>query len=141
MNTPKPIGILGGTFDPVHFGHLRTALELKQILDLQEIKFLPCHTPVHKELPSAHPHHRIAMLQLAIANESGFALDDRELRRATPSYMIETLTSLRQELNDTPLILIMGSDAFTNLPTWKNWQQLLDMAHIAVAIRAGKKWR
>jgi nicotinate-nucleotide adenylyltransferase len=138
MNT-KPIGILGGTFDPVHHGHLRTALELKQILDLQSIRFLPCNIPVHKEKTHASAEHRIKMLHLAIADEPTFVVDDREIQRQSPSYMIESLTSLRQEFPDTPLVLILGSDVFTHLPDWKNWRQLIELAHIAIAVRAGKK--
>lgn len=135
----KPIAILGGTFDPVHHGHLRTALELKQILDLHQVRFLPCQQPVHKENSLASPAHRLQMLHIAIANEPSFVIDDRELQRDTPSYMVDTLTSLRKDFPDTPLVLIMGSDAFVNLASWKNWRQLIELAHIVVAIRAGKK--
>ena len=134
----KPIGILGGTFDPVHYGHLRTALELFQILNLAEIRFMPCQIPVHKDEVHADPKHRLAMLELALAGTPEFKVDHRELQRSTPSYMIETLISLRKEYPDTPLALIMGSDAFINLATWNSWQELTDYAHIVVAIRAGK---
>jgi nicotinate-nucleotide adenylyltransferase len=135
----KPIGILGGTFDPVHHGHLRTALELQQILDLQQVRFIPCQQPVHKDNSIADASHRLQMLTIATANEPSFVVDDREIQRASPSYMVETLASLRKEFPDTPLVLILGSDAFVNLASWHNWQQLIELAHIAVAIRAGKK--
>lgn len=135
----KPIGIMGGTFDPIHYGHLRTAVELLQILDLAEIRFIPCQIPVHKDEVHAAPKQRLAMLELALTDTVGLKIDDRELQRPTPSYMIETLASLRQEYPDTPLALIMGSDAFINLATWKSWRELTDYAHIVVAIRAGKK--
>ncbi len=138
MNT-KPIGILGGTFDPVHHGHLRTALELKQILDLQSVRFLPCKMPVHKEEAHANAEHRLNMLQLAIADEPDFVIDDREIQRHSASYMVESLTSLRDELPDTPLALILGSDVFADLPSWKNWRQSIELAHIVIAVRAGQK--
>ncbi|NNM59153.1 MAG: nicotinate-nucleotide adenylyltransferase [Legionellales bacterium] len=135
----KPIGIIGGTFDPIHFGHLRTAMELLQIFDLEKIHFVPCHSPVHKGDPLASAAHRLAMLHLAVANEPRLVPDDREIARDTPSYMIDTLQSFRKAHPDRPLALIVGSDAFINLATWKNWRHLIELAHIIVAIRAGQK--
>lgn len=134
---PRAIGLLGGTFDPVHYGHLRTALELAQIFDLQTIKFIPCKQPVHKETPQAKPAERLAMLQLATQDTPLLEIDDREINRHTPSYMVDTVESLRKEMPDTPLCLILGSDAFTQLPTWHRWKTILDIAHIIVVLRPG----
>lgn len=139
MSNKKPLGIMGGTFDPVHFGHLRTAIELLQILDLQEVRFVPCQSPVHKDNALAKPHHRLAMLQIAIGNTPGLVVDDREITRESASYMVDTLHSLRKDYPDTPLVLIVGSDAFINFATWKNWRNIIDLAHIVVPIRAGQK--
>lgn len=133
----KPIGIFGGTFDPIHYGHLRTAIELQQILDLSEIRFVPCQTPVHKETVFASAEHRLNMLKLALQSTPDFVVDPREVYRDTPSYMIETLQSLKQEFPDTPLLLIMGSDAFSQLPTWHEWQSLIDYCHLLVVLRPG----
>ena len=136
----KPLAIMGGTFDPIHFGHLRTALELYQILDLESIQFLPCHQPVHKEKTRVLPLHRLAMLTLAIQDIPCFQVDDREIRaHDRPSYMIDTLISLRKSYPDQPLALILGSDAFMQVTSWKKWQHLTDYAHLIVPIRAAKK--
>lgn len=140
MEQPKlipAIGIMGGTFDPIHFGHLRTALELKQILNLDEIRLIPCKDPVHKERVHSLANDRLFMLQLAVANTPGLCVDDREINRQTPSYMVNTLQAIRNELPETPLCLIMGSDSFCNLPTWYRWQHILDLAHIIVVMRPG----
>src|SRR5579872_5401499 len=107
----QAIGILGGTFDPIHFGHLRTALELYQALDLAEVRLIPCFQPVHRKLPTASPADRLAMVQTAIVNESALKVDDQEIQRQGPSYAIDTLENLRKELAHTPLCLIMGIDA------------------------------
>ncbi len=131
------IGILGGTFDPVHAGHLRIALELLQELPLEEVRFIPCHRPPHRSGPAASPRHRVNMLRLAIADQPGFVVDERELDRAGPSYMVDTLDSLRQAFGDKALCLILGMDAFVSLDTWHRWQQLIDLSHIVLACRPG----
>lgn len=133
----KSIGILGGTFDPIHHGHLRCALEMYQILGLQEVRFLPCNKPVHKNDTLSNAVHRLNMLRLAIANVDGLSIDDREIIRETPSYMIETLQSLRREFPETGLCLILGTDAFMQLHTWQSYEKILDLAHIVVALRPG----
>ena len=135
MNNSKAIGIFGGTFDPIHFGHLRTALELYEQLPVQEIRFLPCQQPVHKPASYASSEQRVAMLELAIANQPGFTIDKRELERPTPSYMHETLSSIRQEVGNTPLCLICSLDAFANFTTWYRWQAIFELAHVVVANR------
>src|SRR5579863_9961292 len=101
----KPIGIFGGTFDPIHFGHLRTALELFQALDLQEVKLIPCYQPVHRKMPVASPEHRYAMVKLAIESEPALSADESEIRRKGPSYTIDTLLALREQHPHTPFCL------------------------------------
>lgn len=137
MKAVKPIGLLGGTFDPIHYGHLRLALDFLQILDLQEVRFIPCKSPVLKEATQATPEQRLALLRLAITPVAQFSIDDREIQRDTPSYMIDTVKSLRQDFPNTPLCLLLGSDAFLRLNEWKEWQKLLDYVHIVVGLRAG----
>jgi nicotinate-nucleotide adenylyltransferase len=133
----KPIGIFGGTFDPVHYGHLRTAFELLQALDLEEVRFIPCGDPPHRGVTFAPAARRLDMVRLATREEPGFLVDDRELRREGPSYSIDTLASLREEFPGRSLCLITGMDAFLGLPTWHRWDEILDFAHIVVAHRPG----
>ena len=132
------IGLLGGTFDPIHFGHLRPALEAYQSLGLQELRFIPCGEPPHREQPQATSQQRLIMARAAIAGQPGFMVDDRELRRDGPSYMADTLHSLREELGgQVPLCLILGLDAFLGLESWYRWESLFDYAHLAVTHRPG----
>jgi nicotinate-nucleotide adenylyltransferase len=135
----KPIGIFGGTFDPIHHGHLRPALELLEILDLAEIRIVPCADPPHRGRPMAPAPFRLELARLAVHDQPGLVVDDRELRRPGPSYTLETLQSFRKEFPDRPLCLILGSDAFLGLPGWKHWDQLLGLAHLVVAHRPGWK--
>jgi nicotinate-nucleotide adenylyltransferase len=137
-NPSRPIGVLGGTFDPIHYGHLRPALELLETLDLAEVRFIPCRIPAHRGTPQVTAEQRLALVRLAIAGQPGFVADDRELRREGTSYMIDTLASLRDELGqETPLCLIIGADAFRELSTWSRWQELGKVAHIVVMQRPG----
>lgn len=129
------IGILGGTFNPIHFGHLRMAQELIDILGLSQIRFIPSATPPHKTLPSATAIQRAEMVRLAIADNPKFILDDRELHRAGKSYTIDTLISLHHDYPDARLCLIMGDDAFSNIDTWQRWQALRDYCHIILVNR------
>lgn len=132
------IGILGGTFDPVHFGHLRSAMDMQQMLGLDEVRLLPCRVPPHRDAPFATPEQRLAMLRLAIHGERSLAIDERELRREGPSYMIDTLLSFRAEVGeDHPLVLMIGMDAFQQLDRWHRWREVADLCHLAVAIRPG----
>ncbi len=131
----RAIGILGGTFDPIHFGHLRTALELYQSLDLTEVRLIPCFQPVHRKLPVASPEHRLAMVKHAIESETALKVDDLEIKRKGPSYTIDTLTAFRKKLPQTPLCLIMGIDALLNFPSWHRWEDILQLAHLVVAHR------
>lgn len=134
----QPIGIFGGTFDPIHFGHLRPMLELKERLGLERVHLIPCNIPPHRGEPHASAEQRCAMLQLAIDDEAGLQLDRRELLRPGPSYMVDTLKSLREEYGgQRPLCLIIGGDAFLGLPSWYHWQELVQLAHIVVTHRPG----
>ena len=135
----RPVGIFGGTFDPIHYGHLRTAFELLQALDFETVRFVPCGDPPHRGVTFAPAELRLKMVQLATRGEPGFIVDDRELRRDGPSYSIDTLQSFRAEFPDRSLCLITGMDAFLGLPTWHRWDEILDYAHIIVAHRPGWK--
>lgn len=132
---PQPIGLLGGTFDPIHFGHLRTALELHQALELAEVRLIPCYLPVHRKTPVASAEHRLAMVRSAIEDEPTLTVDDCEIQRKGPSYTIDTLEKLHQRLPDTPLCLIMGIDALLGFPSWHRWEDILKLAHLIVAHR------
>lgn len=129
------LGIFGGTFDPVHNGHLRLAIEVREALSLQEVRMIPLRHPPHRRTPAASSPQRLTMLKAAIHNEPFLRLDRRELMRKGPSYTVDTLTSLRSELGATPLFLILGMDAFQSLPAWHRWEAVLDLAHIVVAAR------
>ena len=129
------IGIYGGTFNPVHYGHLRTGLEVLELFELQQLRWIPCRLPAHRQQPDVSPEHRLTMLQLACADTPGFDVDRRELDRDGPSYMVDTLRSLRNEYPQTGLILFIGTDAFTGLSRWHEWQQLFEYAHIVVMTR------
>ncbi len=133
----RPIGILGGTFDPIHHGHLRSALELLEGLELAQVRFIPCHQPPHRASPVASPSQRLAMLRQAVVGQPGFVIDLRELERDGPSYTVDTLTGLRTELGTTPLCLILGMDAFAGLHRWHRWQEILSLAHLLIMHRPG----
>jgi nicotinate-nucleotide adenylyltransferase len=135
----SPIGIFGGTFDPIHYGHLRTAFELLQALRLSEVRFMPAGSPPHREAPFAPADLRLRMVQAAAEGQHGFIVDDREIRREGPSYSVYTLAALRSEFPDRSLCLIVGMDAFLGLPKWYQWREILELAHVVVAHRPG--WR
>ena len=129
------IGILGGTFDPIHYGHLRTALDVQQCLSLKEVRFIPCGEPAHRNSPVAEPLQRLAMVRAAIAGQEKFTVDDREIRRGGRSYMVDTLASLKQDFKNETLCLIVGSDAFNSLEQWHQWQQIFELANIVIMRR------
>jgi len=135
----QPIGLFGGTFDPIHFGHLRTGFELLQALRLAEVRFIPAGNPPHREEPLADAALRLAMVSAATEGQAGFTVDDREVRREGPSYTVLTLTELRAEYPERSLCLIVGMDAFLGLPKWHQWREILQLAHVVVAHRPG--WR
>ena len=130
------IGLLGGTFNPIHFGHLRMAQELADALSFSEVRFIPAANPPHKPAPKVTAEHRAAMVRLAIADNPVFTFDDRELHRTGASYTLDTLHSLRDELGDqASLVLLMGSDAFTKFNTWHRWAEIIQLCHIALVQR------
>lgn len=131
------IGILGGSFDPIHYGHLRLALEVQQGLGLQAVRLIPSGVPPHRPAPMASAEQRSDMIAAAIAGAPELTLDERELHRAGPSYTVDTLHALRGELGATPLCLIVGMDAFLSLQTWRRWREIIALAHIVVAHRPG----
>lgn len=137
-DSARGIGVFGGTFDPVHLAHLRMALEMREQLQLEQVRLVPSHRPPHRSPPLASAQHRLAMLQLAVMDCEGLVVDDRELRRDTPSYMVDTLQSLRDEVGAARVIVLgMGADAFADLASWYRWQQLFELASIAVFGRPG----
>ena len=132
----KSIGILGGSFDPIHFGHLRLAQEAQDFLNLSEVRFVPAGRPPHRGPAKVSDVHRCAMLDVATENNPSFRVDSRELGQTDPTYTIDTLHSLRNELGrEIPLILFIGADQFLLMHTWKRWQELADVAHLLVAMR------
>lgn len=133
----RPYGVFGGMFDPIHYGHLRTALELQEMLGLETVAFVPAGDPPHRATPLADAATRLAMVQAAIEGNSGFTADDRELRRAGPSYTVLTLEELRAERPRQSLVLIMGLDAFAGIGSWHRAEELVGLAHIVVAVRPG----
>jgi nicotinate-nucleotide adenylyltransferase len=133
----QPIGIFGGTFDPVHIGHLRTAHELLTSLELAEVRFIPSRLPPHRPPTVAPEALRLRMLEAALDGLPGFRVDDRELRRPGLSYMVDTLSSLRAEVGPQPLCLLLGLDAFLGVPAWHRWRELPELAHIVVVRRPG----
>jgi nicotinate-nucleotide adenylyltransferase len=134
----KLIGINGGTFDPVHYGHLRPALEVMQHLGLEQVRFVPCFRPVHKGEPNVSAQQRSEMIRLAINKQPKFALDTIEMDKGGPSYMVDTLRILKQDFADSALILMMGTDAFAKFDSWHKWQDILDLANILVMHRPGE---
>lgn len=132
------MGILGGTFDPVHLAHLRLAVEIREDLRLDEVRLIPNAIPPHRARPETDTSRRLAWLRASIAGERGLVLDDRECRRSGPSYTVDTLVSLREEMPDIPLCLIMGMDSFSGLSKWHRWEILLEQAHIVVVPRPGQ---
>ncbi len=134
-STPRPLALLGGTFDPVHLGHLRVAWEAAEALDV-EVRLLPARAPPHRPQPIASAEARVALLRAALAGQDRLGLDLRELARPGPSYSVDTLTELRAEQGtQRPLLLLLGQDAFAGLPTWRRWMQLFQLAHIVVLTR------
>lgn len=134
------IGIIGGTFDPIHFGHLRPALEIMEQFSLEELRFIPSASPPHRWQPDASAEHRIKMTKLAIEAIEGFTLDDREYHREGASYTVDTLKSIRNEIgNEVPLCMIIGLDALQSFTQWHDWQRILTLTHLVVSPRPGYK--
>ena len=138
MSINPTIGLFGGTFDPVHFGHLRMALESKWSLGLDEMRLMPCHIPPHRQRTKISSRQRVKLLELALTNCSEIQLEYFEMSRSAPSYTVDTLNHLRQQgLKTNSITLIMGMDVFTQLTQWHQWERLRELAHIAVVTRPG----
>jgi nicotinate-nucleotide adenylyltransferase len=132
---PRVKGIFGGTFDPVHYGHLRAASEATEFLGLTDLRLIPAGTPPHRPPAFAAAGHRLNMLQLALAGHQDLWADDREVRRQDVSYMVDTLGEIRLEEGDVPLLLLVGQDAVNSLDSWHRWRQLFKLAHIVILHR------
>jgi len=133
-----PVALFGGTFNPVHLGHLRIATELAKLLQVQSMRMLPCAFPPHRDKPAVSAEQRLAMLQLAIGEQSTLKADNLELQRTAPSYSIDTVQLVRREIGaQAPLFLCLGMDSLATLDSWQHWHKLLDHCHIVVASRPG----
>lgn len=133
--------VFGGTFDPVHAGHVGLSRSLLQSFGDAELSLVPCKIPVHRGMPSAPAGHRYEMLMIAVRDEPGLRVDDCELRREGESYTIDTLTAYREDLGaDASLVFVMGMDSWLTLPTWRDWQSFCDVAHLLVLPRSGQQW-
>jgi len=132
------IGLQGGTFDPIHFGHLRPALEVQMALNLEAVHFIPCAQPVHRDQPVANSTQRCDMIELAIASQPKFKLDSIELELGGASYTVNTLEALKERHPDKGLVLMMGTDAFAKFNTWHQWQRIMQLANLAIMHRPGE---
>jgi nicotinate-nucleotide adenylyltransferase len=137
MGARSPVTLLGGTFDPVHYGHLRLADEVRVALQLPDVRLVPAGDPPHRAGPVASAADRVAMLDLAVQAFPGLRVDAREIARPGKSYTVLTLEELRAEDARRPIILLLGADAFRGLPTWHRWRDILTLAHIVVVARPG----
>jgi nicotinate-nucleotide adenylyltransferase len=134
----RPLGLLGGTFDPIHFAHLRLAEVASAQFELERVIFIPAGRPWHRWPPHACAEDRLAMVRLAVANRPGFVVDDSEVRAGAPGYTVTTLEKARQTYGvSRPLVLLLGADAFLALAGWHRWRDVFGLAHIAVAARPG----
>jgi nicotinate-nucleotide adenylyltransferase len=132
------LAIFGGTFDPIHLGHLCVAWEAAELLDA-DVLMMPSGLPPHRPAPMASPAQRLAMLEVALRDQSRLILDARESTRSGPSYTVDTLVELRAEYGDRPLVLLLGADAFAGLPGWHGWRQVFELAHVGVLSRPGEQ--
>lgn len=131
------IGVYGGTFDPIHLGHINFASNIQSVISLKKIHFIPCGIPAHREAAAANNEQRLMLLEAALGNEPQYVIDDREIRRGGVSYMIDTLQSLKQDYPDEGLSLLLGSDAFLEFEHWRDWQGILNIANLIIAERPG----
>jgi nicotinate-nucleotide adenylyltransferase len=132
------IGIFGGTFDPIHYGHLRVAEEIAEMVSLKEMRFVPAGIPRLRRAPIASHQHRAAMVRVAIRGNSRFILDEREIRRRSVSYSVESLREFKQELGECVILcFITGADAFMKLAEWHSWRELFGLCHFIIAARPG----
>jgi len=138
LQIKRLIGINGGTFDPIHFGHLRPALEVLNAFNLSEMRFIPAYQPVHRHAPCASAKQRCEMVALAIQNQPKFVLDTIEIDREGPSFMVDTLAAIKAQEPDAGLVLMMGADAFAKFDQWHNWRGILELANVVVTHRPGE---
>ncbi len=131
------IGIFGGTFDPIHYGHIKPAMSVKQALNLKQIRFIPNRIPPHREQPWLNADQRLSLLKTALRNYPDAIIDERELNRDGPSFTVDTLKSLRSDFPDEGLCLIIGMDAFLGISRWHQWKLLFDLCHLVVTTRPG----
>ena len=134
------LGIFGGTFDPVHFGHLKPARDVMNELGLDEVRFIPNSNPPHREPPWLSVEQRKRLLSLALQDQQGFVMDERELNRDGKSYMVDTLRSLKRDFPQEHLCLILGVDAMVGFKQWHCWQEILDLSHVVITQRPGYQW-
>lgn len=133
---------MGGTFDPIHNGHLRTALEIQQWLSIPQVSLIPSKQPVHRDAPGCTSEQRLAMVTAAVADEPALNVDPREVNSDQPSYSLLTLQGLREALGPSrPLCMVMGMDAYLSLSGWHRWEQFLDYAHLLVVARPGYQFQ
>ncbi|NOR20362.1 MAG: nicotinate-nucleotide adenylyltransferase [Xanthomonadales bacterium] len=137
-NLDEPLALFGGTFDPVHYGNLRCAEEARQKLGLDQLFLLPAGNPAHRATPQATPEQRLDMLQLAQLEFPALSIDDRELRRSGPSYMVDTLREIREEFPQRSLLLLIGQDAANRLHKWHEWEQLFSLTNLVILTRPGE---
>ena len=135
----QAIGIFGGTFDPVHYGHLRAAIEAMEMLQLQDFRLVPAGTPPHRTNTFASADHRLAMLRLALSRYPELQMDDREVRREGSSFMVDTLGEIRREAGDAPILMMIGQDAANDLDQWHEWRRLFDLTHLVIMRRPESK--
>lgn len=132
--------IYGGTFDPIHHGHLRLAVELREYMKVPEIALVPCHIPPHRQSPGASSERRLELLKLAISDEPGLVVDTRELNRDGASYTADTLRQIREQVGpDEPLVMVVGTDSFAGFDRWREWERIPELAHVVVVVRPGSE--
>ena len=135
MSDPQRIGLFGGTFDPVHFGHLRPAMEMAEVYALNSLHLMPNHRPAHRDQPTASTQQRIDMLELATEHLPQLIVDPREALRDEPTYTFDTLRELKAEQPDAQLIFFMGLDAFSAFETWYRWEEIIPLANLVIINR------
>lgn len=131
------IGIFGGTFDPIHYGHIRTSIEVQQALTLDRLVYVPASIPPHRQAPQASAQQRLHMVELAVKEYPFIAVDDCEIGRLGPSYTVDTLQWQHEHWPDTTLCLVVGVDAYNDMQNWHQWQRLFQLAHVVVMQRPG----
>jgi len=134
-SAPQRIGLFGGTFDPVHIGHLRTAIELVEAYSLNQLRLLPNHRPAHRDKPTASTAQRIEMLEIATQHVPQLIVDSREAMRDSASYTFDTLSEFKQEYPQAMLIFFLGQDAFSAFDTWHRWREILELTNLVVIDR------